>query len=217
MNKPDIKALIQRTDEHHIERHDYFLRFKEQNKIDLLFIGDSLTRRWQEVPHLWEAYFSKYNPANFGVGCDTIQNLKWRMLNGELEGISPKITVLLIGTNNLPMYSAEEVALGIEELVNILQKKLTEPKIVLMGLLPRDSDDKCDDYLSIIDDINKRLLNLAKVHNLIFFDIGKMLIDEKNKVNRNILNDGIHMIEPGYKIWGENICPVIEENFKNKF
>jgi beta-glucosidase len=213
MAKPDIHDSIQRFDEHHIERHDYFLNFKRQNKIELLFIGDSITRRWLEVQHLWDYYFSKYNPANFGVGMDMIQNLKWRLLNGELEDIQPKIVVLLIGTNNLPIYSVNEVYQGIEGLVDIVQEKLPKSKIIVMGLLPRDPDDNCNDYINIVSGINAKLLNLSETRNLIFLDIGKEYIIENNRVDRYMMPDGLHLIEPGYKIWGEKISSIIKDNF----
>ncbi len=211
--KSDINDSIQRIDEHHIERHNYFMNFKESNKIDLLFLGDSITRRWVEVPQLWDMYFSKYNPANFGVGCDTIQNLKWRMENGELDGIQPKIVVLFIGTNNLPLYSPEEVSQGIAGLLNIIKCKLPDSKIILMGLLPRDADDQCNDYLKIVEEVNTNLLSLANDNDIIFLDIGKEFLNENNTVNRALLPDGLHMIEPGYKIWGDKIYGIISDNF----
>lgn len=215
MTKPDINDSIQRFDEHHIERHDYFLKFKQQNKIELLFIGDSITRRWQEEPQnlLWDFYFSKYNPANFGVGMDMIQNLKWRLLNGELDDIQPKVAVLLIGTNNLPSYRVNEVCQGIEGLVDIVQQKLPSTRIILMGLLPRDPDDACNDYISIVNEINAELFNMSKAPNLIFLDIGKEYIIENNRVDRSLMPDGLHLIEPGYKIWGDKISPIIKDNF----
>ncbi|HEY9062609.1 MAG TPA: GDSL-type esterase/lipase family protein [Pseudobacteroides sp.] len=215
MTKPDINDSIQRFDEHHIERHEYFLNFKQQNKIGLLFIGDSITRRWLEQPQnlLWDSYFSKYNPANFGVGMDMIQNLKWRLLNGELEDIQPKIVVLLIGTNNLPNYNIDEVYQGVEGLVDVIQQKLPHSKIILMGLLPRDPDDACNDYISIVTEINAELFKMAKTRNLIFLDIGKEYIIENNRVDRSLMDDGLHLIEPGYKIWGDRISPIIKEYF----
>ncbi|HEX9058782.1 MAG TPA: GDSL-type esterase/lipase family protein [Clostridia bacterium] len=213
MTKPDINDSIERTDEHHIERHNYFMNYKMLNKIDLLFLGDSIIRRWAEVPHLWNSYFSEFNPANFGVGSDTIQNLKWRLLNGELEGISPKVVVLLIGTNNLPQYSENEIMEGITGLVNIVKQKLPCSKIILMGMFPRDADDQCSNYASIIAEINKKLFCFAQSSNLVFLDIGKEFIDENNLVNRTIIPDGLHPIEPGYKIWGDKLYPVIKDIF----
>jgi len=214
MTKQDIRDSIQRFDDHHIERHEHILDFNKNNKIDLLFIGDSITRRWLEVPHLWESYFSKYNSANLGVGMDTIQNLKWRILNGELDNIQPKVVVLLIGTNNLPDYSPEEITQGIEGILDIFKEKIPNSKIILMGILPRDADDACSDYISIVNEINKKLSIVSWERNLIFLDIGKEYIMENNKVNRALMEDGLHLIEPGYKIWGDTIIPLINECFQ---
>lgn len=214
MTKPHINDAIERLDEHHIERHNYILSFNTLHKIDLLFVGDSITRRWLEVPHLWKQYFSSFHPANLGVGGDTIQNLKWRLLNGELEGINPKVVVLLIGTNNLPMYNENEVVEGITGIVDIVKQKLPSSKIILMGVLPRDADEQCSDYMSIISEINSKLFSYSQRNHLIFLDIGKELLDKNSQVDRTIVPDGLHLIEPGYKIWGDILSPLIREIFE---
>jgi platelet-activating factor acetylhydrolase IB subunit beta/gamma len=206
-----VLAAVERRDEHHIERHAVFLRRIKEGPIGLLFLGDSLTRRWAEVPRLWERYFAKYHPANFGVGSDTIQNLKWRILHGELEGISPDVAVLLIGTNNLPQHNEAEVAAGITDIVAILRQKLPEAKLILMGLLPRDADDASRDYLRSITAINRELQKLERLGYVQFLDIGDKFKDCDGKVNRTLMPDGLHMVEPGYEIWGEALLPFIEK------
>ncbi|TYQ15679.1 UNVERIFIED_CONTAM: beta-glucosidase [Acetivibrio alkalicellulosi] len=212
MNKLDINDAIEREDEHHIERHNHFMEVKKTKKIDLLFVGDSITRRWLESPQMWNYFFARHNPENFGVGSDTIQNLKWRLLNGEIDDLNPKIVVLLIGTNNLPEYTDDEICEGISGIVEILKNSIPDTKIILMGLLPRAADDKCDNYIKTIQQINKKLLRLSKDKNLMFLDIGEGYMDSNNSVKRDLMPDGIHLIEPGYKIWGEIIQPIIDKN-----
>jgi platelet-activating factor acetylhydrolase IB subunit beta/gamma len=205
-----VLETVKRQDEHHIERHAAFLRRIKEGPIGLLFLGDSLTRRWAEVPWLWERYFAKYHPANFGVGSDTTQNLKWRILHGELEGINPGAVVLLIGTNNLPLHNEAEIAAAITDIVTILHQKLPETKLILMGLLPRDADDSSRDYLRSITAINRELHKLAGLGYVKFLDIGDKFKDCDGKVNRTLMPDGLHMVEPGYEIWGEFLLPFLE-------
>ena len=210
--KPNILVPVERDDEHYIERHATFLKRIEEGPIDLLFIGDSITRRWVEFPDVWNYYFSKYNTANFGVGSDLIQNLKWRILNEELDGIKPKVIVLLIGTNNLPTYSGEEVLKGIKDIVEIIHDKQPDAKIILMGILPRNPDEVKNDYIKTILFINNELAKLEKYNYIYFLDIGDNFIGTDGKVINELMPDGLHLVDPGYKIWGDNLLPVIEKN-----
>jgi platelet-activating factor acetylhydrolase IB subunit beta/gamma len=210
--RPDIFDSIERSDEHHVERHSAILKRIKEGPIDLLFLGDSIIRRWAEYPDLWVHYFSQYNPANFGVGSDTIQNLKWRILNGELEGIKPGVIVLMIGTNNLSLYSGSEISQAIQHIVEIIHDRLPDSTIVLMGILPRNPDDTVCDYMKIISYINSELSQLEKFGYVHFLDIGEKFIGADGKVIEYFMPDGIHLVEPGYKIWGELLLPVIKKN-----
>jgi platelet-activating factor acetylhydrolase IB subunit beta/gamma len=205
-----VLEAVERRDEHHVERHAAFLRRIKEGPIGLLFLGDSLTRRWAETPRLWEHYFAKYQPANFGVGSDTIQNLKWRILHGELESIQPGMVVLLIGTNNLPQHSGAEIVIAITDIIAIVHQKLPEAKLILMGLLPRDADDSSRDYLSGIAAVNRELQKLERLDYVQFLDIGSKFRDCGDKVNRILMPDGLHLVEPGYEIWGESLLPILE-------
>jgi hypothetical protein len=108
-----IEAVM-RTDDHHIEKHDKILGMKNEYDIQLVFLGDSLTRRWEDNIDLWNRYFAAYNAANFGVGGDCLENIKWRVLNGELDGIDPKVIIVLAGTNNLDKDSEETIVGGLK-------------------------------------------------------------------------------------------------------
>src|SRR5882724_4709496 len=70
-----------------VKRHESFLARGKAGPIGLLFLGDSITDAWSKAPHIWKAYYDKYEPANFGIGGDTTQNVIWRIEQGELDGI----------------------------------------------------------------------------------------------------------------------------------
>merc|ERR1719378_1237338 len=84
----------------------------------------------------WSEYFKPLNSCNFGIGGDTVQNVLWRLQNGELEHVNPKVFVVLVGTNN-HNNSADEVVEGIENLAWHISGSKPNSKIVIMGLLPR--------------------------------------------------------------------------------
>ncbi|HHU50228.1 MAG TPA: hypothetical protein GXZ36_00160 [Firmicutes bacterium] len=201
---------VMRTDEHHVEKHERILKMKER-KIGVVFLGDSLTRRWEDYEEVWNKYFAKYHPANFGVGSDSIQNVKWRILHRELDGIAPRVLILLIGTNNLPTNSVAEIVSGIEELVEIIREKLPNTKLLLLGLLPRNLDDQGIDYNAKITAINQKLQAYCAEHQVRFAEIGGVLPQRDGQVEASVMPDGLHLNEEGYELIGPELVRYIEE------
>ena len=82
-------------------RHDSFNQRVQQGKVDLIFIGDSITAGWEGAgKDVWQKYYAKRNAVNLGIGGDQTQHVLWRLDHGNIDGISPKLAVLMIGTNN---------------------------------------------------------------------------------------------------------------------
>ncbi|MFX5272041.1 GDSL-type esterase/lipase family protein, partial [Acinetobacter baumannii] len=80
----------------------------------------------------WMANFFGWNAGNFGWGADLTQNILWRLKNGELDGVDPKVIVLLAGTNNVGAGdSAEAVERGIRAIIRTCQNKAPTATIVL--------------------------------------------------------------------------------------
>ena len=95
-----------RTDQNSLLAHAQLLEKRTKGRIDVYFVGDSITRRWgaTDYPELlanWRPNFFGWNAANFGWGADRTQNILWRLQNGELDGVNPKVIVMLAGTNNV--------------------------------------------------------------------------------------------------------------------
>jgi len=202
---------VMRTDEHHITKHNKILAMKNEFNIQLVFLGDSLTRRWEDNPDLWEKFFSNYGAANFGVGGDCLENIKWRILNGELDGIAPKVIIVLAGTNNLDKDSEETIVGGIQEIADIIQRKLANTKTVILGLLPRNINETGVDYTQKIGSINSQLAVLFADTDIFFKDIGKDLVDEQGVVSASIMPDGLHLNWDGYEIIGPRLINIIDD------
>src|SRR5215212_2573547 len=96
------KAAARNDDAVWVAKHQELLEKAKRGNIDLYFEGDSITRRW-EATHResWDKNFGGWRAANFGAGGDRTQNVLYRIRNGELDGVNPKVIVLLIGTNNV--------------------------------------------------------------------------------------------------------------------
>ncbi|HEV8692009.1 MAG TPA: putative glycoside hydrolase, partial [Ideonella sp.] len=68
---------------------------------EVVFIGDSITEHWESAGReVWQRHYAKYHALNLGFGGDRTENLLWRLQHGEIDGLAPKVTVLMIGTNN---------------------------------------------------------------------------------------------------------------------
>jgi lysophospholipase L1-like esterase len=200
-----------RTDEHHIEKHSYILALKDEFDIQVVFLGDSLTRRWEDNIELWERFFSEYQAANFGVGADCLENIKWRILNGQLDGINPKIIIVLTGTNNLDNDSEDTIATGIQNIVGIIQKKLPQTQIVLLGLFPRNQNETGIDYAQKIDRINSQLQAFYANSQVAFRDLGPVILSGHDTVRPAIMPDGLHLNYAGYEVIGPELKRIIDE------
>jgi lysophospholipase L1-like esterase len=214
----DAASAAARTDDHFLERHRAFLGLTRERPIDLLFLGDSITRRWAEVPDLWQRHFGGLRAANFGVGGDATQNVIWRIGNGELDGISPKVVVLLIGTNNLPTNSPGEISEAIGTIVRMIRGRLPSTRVLLLAILPRgpqrrprDADGRSAFYQDGIDEINRSLRRLEDGPGVRFLDFGPKLIGPDGELLASHVPDGLHIVGPGYEAWAEAMGPLLSE------
>jgi platelet-activating factor acetylhydrolase IB subunit beta/gamma len=203
---------VMRTDDHFKTKHAQILKMGRARNIQVVFLGDSLVRRWEDNIELWDRYFAGYNAANFGMGSDCLENIKWRILHGELEGIAPKILLMLAGTNNLDKDSVETIVSGIGEITAIIRRKLKDSIIVILGLLPRNRNETGLDYARKIGEINKRLRGqYANTEGILFRDVGSDLINAEGIVNEAIMPDGLHLNRAGYEVVGPRLKAIIEE------
>jgi lysophospholipase L1-like esterase len=123
-----------------MQRHKKFNERAKQGDVDLVFIGDSITQGWEGAgKEAWKKYFEKRKAMNLGIGGDRTQHVLWRLENGNIEGIKPKLAVVMIGTNNSNGndYTAEQIADGVKAIVAKLRDKLPETKILLLAVFPR--------------------------------------------------------------------------------
>ncbi|MDI1250851.1 MAG: GDSL-type esterase/lipase family protein, partial [Lacunisphaera sp.] len=156
----DASAAIPKTgNARFFELHEKFLARAKSGPIGLLFLGDSITEGWGKAPHVWEYYFGKYQPANFGIGGDQTQHVIWRIENGELDGISPKVVVLMIGTNNSGAHTGEQIAAANRKIIELIRAKIPGVKVLLLAILPRDARRNADGFITeaAIADAAKRV------------------------------------------------------------
>jgi len=126
-------------------RHEEKLKLKaEMGQVDLVFLGDSITHRWEEEgKRFWKKYYGSRKALNLGFRGDSTEHVLWRLKHGEVDGINPKLVVLMIGTNNAGerQEKPELTARGIKAILDDLKVRLPDTKILLLAIFPRGSDD----------------------------------------------------------------------------
>ncbi|XP_036392726.1 platelet-activating factor acetylhydrolase IB subunit beta-like [Megalops cyprinoides] len=118
-----------------MSQHMRFVQECKDAEPEVLFVGDSMVQLMQQY-EVWRELFSPLHALNFGIAGDTTCNVLWRLQNGELQNIRPKVVVVWVGTNNHE-HTAEQVAGGILAIAQLLISSLPQAKIVVLGLLPR--------------------------------------------------------------------------------
>lgn len=181
-----------------------------QGGIDLLFLGDSITAGWLDRygREVWDARYGAMKAAAFGVGGDRTEQLLWRLDYGELDGIAPKLIVLLIGTNNTARDTAGQIAEGIAAVVRDIRQRAPSSHVLLMGVFPR-GEMPDDPHRAIVREINRRAARLADEH-VTFLDIGERLVQPDGRISADVLHDFLHFTTRGYNLWADAIAPEIE-------
>jgi lysophospholipase L1-like esterase len=215
--KPDHSAVKpnQRKDAGSVKRHERFLEIARKGDVDLLFLGDSITQGWAGFgKEAWKKNFEPLKAANFGIGGDRTEHVLWRITEGkELEGITPKVAVLMIGTNNMAANSAEEIADGVTAIVKELRKQKPEMQILLLGVFPR-SPEPTGRFRDKIKDVNARIAKLDDGRNVHYLDIGSKFLESDGSLSKDIMPDSLHLSAKGYDIWAEAIKGPVERMLK---
>ena len=211
-----------RTDKNSQLAHEQLLAKTKQGRIDVYFEGDSITRRWgaTDYPQLletWNQNFRGWNAADFGWGADRIENILWRLENGELDGIKPKVIVLLAGTNNVgsrippagPASVVDNVTKGLQAVLRVMQAKAPDATIILTAIFPRNDN---MDVMPVIDSINANLERMADGKRIRYLNINGKLAGPDGKLHEGMMNaDKLHPAIPGYQVWADGLKPIFTE------
>ena len=184
---------------------------KAKKNAQVIFIGDSITQGWERDGfNVWNHKYSKYNALDLGFGGDRTENVLWRLQHGEVNGLSPKVAVLMFGTNNTghrqedPQLVAQGIKLNIDE----LKQRLPNTKILLLAIFPRD-EKPTDQMRQINEDINKIIATFADNKQVFFLNINKSLLDADGVLSKDIMPDLLHPNEKGYEIWAKAMEPTL--------
>lgn len=195
-----------------MKRHEQFNERVKQGNVDLIFVGDSITQGWEGAgKDAWEKHYAKRNAVNLGISGDRTQHILWRLDHGNVDGISPKAAVLMIGTNNSNGNdnSAEDIGAGIEAIVKKLREKLPQAKVLVLAIFPRG--EKPGPQREKNAKASEIAAKLADNQNVFYLDIGPKFLADGGTLTKDIMPDYLHLNPRGYEIWAEAIEPTVAQ------
>ncbi len=208
-----------RSDQNSSIAHTQLLEKAAKGGIDIYFVGDSIVRRWgaTDYPELlanWRQNFWGWNAGDFGWGADKTQHILWRLEHGELDGVNPKVIVILAGTNNVgPQPGAagkvEDITRGLAAILAICRQKAPDAVIVLTAIFPRN------DNMAVVPEINRINANIERMadgRNVRFLSVNHRLADRDGRLLDGMMNrDQLHPTVKGYQVWADGLKPILTE------
>lgn len=194
-------------------RHLEFVEVaKTKNDCQVLFLGDSITDYWRtKAIDIWNAKFAPLGAVNFGMAGDRTQHLLWRLQNGEIGVLRPKVVVVMIGTNNIGLEkdkktvrnTSAEIAEGVKANVDYLRSQLPEAKILLLGLFPRGEKDS--PARAQVAEINRQIAAFDDGQHIFYLDIGPKFLEADGSIPKKVMPEMLHPTAKGYQIWADAI------------
>lgn len=209
-----------RTDANSKIAHKQLVAKAKAGGIDLYFLGDSIMRRWgctdpqwSQMLANWKKNFFGWNAANFGWGADGIRHMLWRIQNGELDGVNPKVIVILAGTNDVGNRPGNDekvadIVNSYRALLATCREKAPEAKVIVTAIFPRNDNPA---VLPEIRQINDELAKLADGETVFYLNINDKLADSDGMLYEGMTVDKLHLSVKGYQIWADALRPLLTE------
>ncbi len=196
-------------------RHEGFVELAKKGGVDLLFLGDSITDGWRtRGSNVWNKTYAPRKAANFGIGGDRTEHLLWRLQAGELDGIKPKVAVIMIGTNNSKSDKPEQVAEAIRLIIYEVQTHCPRTKVLLLAVFPRNKPTDTQEQIDNNRKVNEIIAKYDDGKRVRFLDINKVFVGPDGKVPAEIMTDFLHPNEHGYQLWADAMEPTLAAMLK---
>ncbi|XP_071772722.2 platelet-activating factor acetylhydrolase IB subunit alpha2 [Centroberyx gerrardi] len=189
-----------------MSQHTRFVQECKDAEPDVLFVGDSMVQLMQQY-EIWRELFSPLHALNFGIGGDTTCNVLWRLQNGELDNIRPKVVVVWVGTNNHE-HTAEQVAGGVLAIAQLLTSCLPKAKVVVLGLLPRG--ERPNPLREKNAAVNGFLRSwLPRLGQAQFLDVGGEFVHSDGAISPQDMFDFLHLTSSGYRAMAKPLSDLL--------
>lgn len=201
-----------------MKRHHEKVAQAQLTNPELVLVGDSITHSWEKGGRsVWQNWFADIPTLNLGFSGDRTENVIWRLQNGEIDNINPKLVMVLIGTNNTGhrMESPEYITQGIKQIIVELQTRLPHSEIVLMSILPRGETPS--ELVRINNDKTNQLLKpLTTEMGIKYLNLTHQFLDENSNLSKAIMPDFLHPNVAGYEIWAKELDAYINKYIRKQ-
>jgi lysophospholipase L1-like esterase len=197
-------------------RHAAAVALMKARQPEIVMLGDSITHFWggepvggrRNGPEEWDRFFAGRRVVNLGYGWDRTENVLWRLTHGEFEGVTPKVVVTMVGTNNITLNTADEIAAGVAAICAEIHRRSPSTKILLLAIFPRGA--KPDATRAKLAEVNQRLARLDGRDGVTFLDIGDKFLAADGSITTDVMYDYLHPTAKGYAIWSAAMAPTLE-------
>lgn len=193
--------------------HKQFAARSQQGDVDIVFLGDSITKGWQQISSTnWADVTPALQAVNYGIGGDSTRQILWRIRHGVLDGINPRLVVLMIGTNNLyadqNAGTNEEIAEGVKAIIGLIHEKTPAARVLLLGVLPRQTKSWCDRIVAL----NGLLAGLNVPGRVRYFDPGAAFLGSDGRLKPELYSsDRVHLNAAGGEVLTTSVKPLVRE------
>ncbi len=219
---PAAAIATPRTDANSMEAHRQLLAKRTQGRIDVYLFGNSITRRWgatdypEFLTHFRQTFFG-WNAADFGWGADRTEHMLWRLEHGELDGVNPKVIILLAGTNNVGNTpggpsKVDDITRGLITIIETFRQKAPKATILVTGIFPRNDNPR--DPRAVIGEITRINANLARYADgkrVRFLSVNNRLADSTGLLYPGMMGDNLHPTLKGYQVWADALVPLLQQ------
>jgi len=193
-------------------RHEKVLSEVADGEAGLIYVGDSITHGFETGGRaMWEKYYAPRHAVNMGFSGDQTQHVLWRLEHGEIDGINPRLAIVMIGTNNSNGndFTAEQIADGIKTVCADIRATLPETKILLLAIFPRGRGPSAQREKNA--EASRLASAIADGKHVFYLDINEQFLDADGTLPRDVMPDLLHPNEKGYVIWAEAIEPTVKK------
>jgi lysophospholipase L1-like esterase len=197
------------------ERHAACVALMKTRQPEIVMLGDSITHFWGGEPvggrrtgaDVWDRFFAGRRVVNLGYGWDRTENVLWRLTHGEFEDVSPKVVVVLIGTNNIDLNTPDEIAAGITAICVELHRRAPAARILLLSIFPRGATP--DAMRANVGAVNERIARLDGKGGVSYLDLVKTFVQADGTISSDVMYDFLHPTAKGYAMWAAAMEPTL--------
>lgn len=204
------------------DRHTQKVELEKSHKYDLLLIGDSITHNFEKAEYqpIWNQYFAPKNALDLGYSGARTENILWNIENGELDGQSPKVVTLMIGTNNADEtnypthHTGEQIYGGIKAIIKEIRKRCPKTKILLLRCFPFGADPDHNSRGIVLNTASALAKKLADNRHVFWCDVNHVFLTSDGMMDKALLPDVLHPNPEGARKWAEAMEPLLKKLMK---